>query len=49
MDSWTVDKLRRQKLGRQRIAGQDGVFTEQGQVQMQEPKSKTAMEAKERP
>lgn len=46
---WTVGTLRKQKQGRQNVTDQGGVFTGKGQVQMEEPKSKLAMEAKEGP
>ena len=46
---WTVGTLRKQKLGRQNVTDQEGMFTEKGQVRMQEPKRKVAMEAQEQP
>ena len=46
---WTAGTLRKQKLGRQNVTDQEGTFTEKGQLQMQEPKMKVAMEAKEEP
>lgn len=46
---WTAGTLRKQKLGRQNVTDQEGTFTEKGQLQMQEPKTKVAMEAKEEP
>lgn len=46
---WTVGTLGKQKLGRQNVTDQEGMFTRKGQVQMQEPKSKIAVEAKEEP
>lgn len=45
----TVGKLRRQNLGKGSVSNQDGMFTEQRQVQMQEPKSKISVEVKEGP
>lgn len=46
---WTAGTLRKQKLGRQNVTDQEGTFTEKGQLHMQEPKMKVAMEAKEEP
>ena len=46
---WTVGTLRKQKLGRQNVRDQEAMFTEKGQVWMQEPKRKVAMEAQEEP
>ena len=46
---WTVGTLRKQKLGRQNVRDQQAMFTEKGQVWMQEPKRKVAMEAQEEP